>query len=76
MNEAPEIKDTSHGMWRRIMVIYFPRLISEDEMDRGMFEKIGFMILLMKFPQKTEGGYEVFFQEAGDTFFLSPIESE
>ena len=40
MNEAPEIKDTSHGMWRRIMVIDFPRLISEDEMDRGLEEKL------------------------------------
>jgi hypothetical protein len=72
MNEAPEIKDTSHGMWRRIMVIYFPRPISEEEMDRGMFEKIGFVILLMKFPQRTEGGYEGFFQERGDTFFPLP----
>jgi hypothetical protein len=23
-----------HGMWRRIMVIDFPRLISEEEMDQ------------------------------------------
>ena len=33
MNEPPSIKDTSHGMWRRIWVITFPRKFEEHEMD-------------------------------------------
>ena len=40
MNEAPSIKDTSHGMWRRIWVINFPRKFDEDEMDRRLEEKL------------------------------------
>jgi len=40
MNTAPNITDTSHGMWRRIMVIEFPRTITEDEMDRELEEKL------------------------------------
>jgi len=40
MNEAPSIKDTSHGMWRRIWVINFPRKFEEHEMDRRLEEKL------------------------------------
>jgi putative DNA primase/helicase len=40
MNKAPSITDTSHGMWRRIIVIDFPKIISEDEMDRELEMKL------------------------------------
>ena len=40
MNKAPNITDTSHGMWRRIMVIDFPRVITEEEMDRDLETKL------------------------------------
>ena len=40
MNKAPNITDTSHGMWRKIMVIAFPKIISEDEMDRELELKL------------------------------------
>jgi putative DNA primase/helicase len=40
MNETPSISDTSHGMWRRIYVVEFPRTFSEDEMDVDLAEKL------------------------------------
>ena len=40
MNKAPNITDPSHGMWRRIMVIDFPRIITEEEMDRELEMKL------------------------------------
>lgn len=40
MNKAPNITDPSHGMWRRIMVIDFPRIITEEEMDRELEIKL------------------------------------
>jgi putative DNA primase/helicase len=40
MNEPPSIKDTSHGMWRRIWVITFPRKFEEHEMDRQLEYKL------------------------------------
>jgi P4 family phage/plasmid primase-like protien len=40
MNKAPNITDTSHGMWRRIMVIDFPKIITEEEMDRDLEAKL------------------------------------
>lgn len=40
MNETPTIADTSHGMWRRIYIIEFPRTFSEDEMDVELTEKL------------------------------------
>jgi len=40
MNEAPSINDTSHGMWRRIWIITFPRKFNEKEMDRRLEEKL------------------------------------
>jgi len=40
MNETPSIDDPSHGMWRRIYLIDFPRIFSEDEMDVHLTEKL------------------------------------
>jgi len=33
MNTLPDIDDNTHGMWRRIHVIEFPRKFTENEMD-------------------------------------------
>jgi len=40
MNQAPNIGDTTHGMWRRIWVIDFSRTSSEEEMDRNLENKL------------------------------------
>jgi putative DNA primase/helicase len=40
MNEAPMINDNSHGMWRRIYPLEFPRVFSKDEMDTGLPNKL------------------------------------
>ena len=40
MNKAPMIEDNSHGMWRRIWVVEFPRRFEEHEMDRELEEKL------------------------------------
>lgn len=40
MNKLPIITDNSHGMWRRILVIEFPRTFSEEEMDRDLEGKL------------------------------------
>ena len=40
MNKAPDINDTSHGMWRRIYPINFPRTFTEKEMDRQLEGKL------------------------------------
>ncbi len=40
MNNLPTIKDTSHGMWRRIWVVTFPKKFEEHEMDRQLEEKL------------------------------------
>ncbi|MFO7971627.1 MAG: phage/plasmid primase, P4 family, partial [Desulfobacterales bacterium] len=40
MNRKPEITDPSHGMWRRIYPIEFPRTFSEQEMDEELLDKI------------------------------------
>jgi putative DNA primase/helicase len=40
MNQLPSIEDDTHGMWRRINVIEFPRTFSETEMDVGLTEKL------------------------------------
>jgi putative DNA primase/helicase len=42
MNKVPNITDTSHGMWRRIWVIEFPRTFSEEEMDRDLESKLSY----------------------------------
>lgn len=40
MNKAPIITDTSHGMWRRIWLIEFPKVFTESEMDRDLEQKL------------------------------------
>lgn len=40
MNEFPVIDDSSHGMWRRLYFIDFPRTFSEQEMDVNLTEKL------------------------------------
>jgi P4 family phage/plasmid primase-like protien len=40
MNQAPIITDNSHGMWRRIWLIPFPRTFTEAEMDRNLEDKL------------------------------------
>ena len=40
MNKAPVIMDNSHGMWRRIYIIPFPRTFTEAEMDRNLESKL------------------------------------
>ena len=40
MNEKPDIDDTSHGMWRRIYMIEFPRTFSKEEMDVDLIDEL------------------------------------
>ena len=40
MNKPPIITDTSHGMWRRIWVITFPKKFEPHEMDRQLEYKL------------------------------------
>jgi putative DNA primase/helicase len=40
MNTLPEIDDNTHGMWRRIYVIEFPRKFTEREMDVELSDKL------------------------------------
>jgi putative DNA primase/helicase len=40
MNTLPTIEDNTHGMWRRINVIEFPRRFSEEEMDVELTDKL------------------------------------
>ncbi len=40
MNALPDIEDSTHGMWRRIHVIEFPRKFAEHEMDVELTEKL------------------------------------
>lgn len=40
MNQLPSIEDNTHGMWRRIQIIEFPKRFTEDEMDVGLTEKL------------------------------------
>jgi putative DNA primase/helicase len=40
MNTLPEIDDNTHGMWRRIHVIEFPRTFTESEMDVELTGKL------------------------------------
>ncbi|WP_319406215.1 phage/plasmid primase, P4 family [uncultured Desulfosarcina sp.] len=40
MNILPEIEDNTHGMWRRIHVVDFPRKFSENEMDVELTNKL------------------------------------
>jgi putative DNA primase/helicase len=40
MNTLPDIEDNTHGMWRRIHVIEFPRKFAEHEMDVELTDKL------------------------------------
>jgi len=40
MNTLPDIEDNTHGMWRRIYVIQFPRKFAEHEMDVELTNKL------------------------------------
>ena len=40
MNSLPQIEDNTHGMWRRIYVIDFPRKFTESEMDVELTDKL------------------------------------
>jgi len=40
VNTLPEIDDNTHGMWRRIHVIEFPRKFAESEMDVELTGKL------------------------------------
>jgi len=40
MNTLPDIEDNTHGMWRRLHVIEFPRKFAEHEMDVELTEKL------------------------------------
>jgi len=40
MNKLPEIDDDSHGMWRRINVIEFPRTFTDEDMDVDLADKL------------------------------------
>jgi putative DNA primase/helicase len=40
MNQLPVILDNSHGMWRRIWPIVFPRTFTEKDMDRNLESKL------------------------------------
>ena len=40
MNQLPSIEDNTHGMWRRIHVIEFPKRFTENEMDVDLTEKL------------------------------------
>ncbi len=41
MNTLPRIYDTSHGFWRRILVVRFRRTFSEPEQDKDLAAKLG-----------------------------------
>lgn len=40
MNKIPSIDDNSHGMWRRLYIIEFPKTFSEEEMDVHLTQKL------------------------------------
>jgi P4 family phage/plasmid primase-like protien len=40
MNEVPEIEDSSHGMWRRIYPVEFPRTFTKQDMDVELPDKL------------------------------------
>ena len=40
MNDNPVIDDNSHGMWRRIYIIEFPRKFSKKDMDVHLRDKL------------------------------------
>jgi putative DNA primase/helicase len=40
MNRMPRIKDTSHGFYRRLLILPFNRVFSEKEQDRQLRQKL------------------------------------
>ena len=40
MNDLPRIYDTSHGFWRRILVVKFRRTFSEKEQQKDLHERL------------------------------------
>lgn len=40
MNKLPRIKDTSHGFFRRLMLLTFNRIIAKEEQDRELVQKL------------------------------------
>ncbi len=39
-NYLPSVNDVSHGLWRRMALIYFPVIIPEHEQDRGLMRRL------------------------------------
>ena len=39
-NYKPTIRGTDHGIWRRIKIIYFDKVIPDDEQDKGLKDKL------------------------------------
>lgn len=40
MNQEPNIKGVDHGIWRRIRIVPFDVIIPDEEIDRGLLEKL------------------------------------
>lgn len=40
LNQLPTTKDTSHGFYRRLVLIPFDRIFTPEEQDRGLLEKL------------------------------------
>ena len=40
LNRLPSTKDTSHGFYRRLVLIPFERIFKSEEQDRGLLEKL------------------------------------
>ena len=39
-NHKPEVRDTSHGMWRRMLMIPFDQVIADNAQDPGLLDKL------------------------------------
>jgi putative DNA primase/helicase len=39
-NHMPEVRDTSHGMWRRMLLIHFNQVISANAQDPNLLDKL------------------------------------
>ena len=39
-NHRPEVHDTSHGMWRRMLMIPFNQVIPDNDQDPGLLDKL------------------------------------
>jgi putative DNA primase/helicase len=40
MNDFPAVRDTSHGFWRRMLVVPFRRIFREEDQDRELMGKL------------------------------------